>query len=89
MLNVMRRILEYYFSVIGGINYEACINQFEGTDKIICKSLIAFINDGSHSVFEDLIFTPIDGSVERYKQVFKLVFEKMGHIEHYNMMVNK
>ena len=89
MLNVMRRILEYYFNVIGGINYEACINKFEGTDKIICKSLIAFINDGSHSVFEDLIFTPIDGSVERYKQVFQLVFEKMGHIEHYNMMMSK
>lgn len=57
MLNVMRRILEHYFTVVGGINYEACINQFEGTDKIICKALIAFINDGSHSVFEDLIFT--------------------------------
>lgn len=89
MLNVMRRILEHYFTVVGGINYEACINQFEGTDKIICKALIAFINDGSHSVFEDLIFTPSDGSVERYKQVFEKVFDKLGHIEHYKMMMNK
>lgn len=89
MLNVMRRILEHYFTFVGGINYEACINQFEGTDKIICKALIAFINDGSHSVFEDLIFTPSDGSVERYKQVFEKVFDKLGHIEHYKMMMNK
>ncbi len=89
MLNVMRRILEHYFTVVGGINYEACINQFEGTDKIICKALIAFINDGSHSVFEDLIFTPEDGSIERYKQVFERVFDKLGHIEHYKMMMNK
>lgn len=89
MLNVMRRILEHYFTVVGGINYESCINQFEGADKIICKALIAFINDGSHSIFEDLIFTPSDGSVERYKQVFEKVFDKLGHIEHYKMMMNK
>lgn len=89
ILNVMRRILEHYFTVVGGINYEACVNHFNGTDKIICKALIAFINDGSHSVFEDLIFTPEDGSIESYQRVFKLVFEKLGHIDHYTMMMEK
>lgn len=88
-MNVMRRILEHYFMIIGGIDYEKCINQIEGTDKIICKALVSFINDGSHSVFEDLIFTPDDGDIENYKRVFKLVFEKLGHIDHYNMMMNK
>ena len=89
LMNVMRRILEHYFMIIGGINYEKCINQIEGTDKIICKALVSFINDGSHSVFEDLIFTPDDGDIENYKRVFKLVFEKLGHIDHYNMMMDK
>ena len=89
LMNVMRRILEHYFMIIGGIDYEKCINQIEGTDKIICKALVSFINDGSHSVFEDLIFTPDDGDKENYKRVFKLVFEKLGHIDHYNMMMNK
>lgn len=89
LMNVMRRILEHYFMIIGGIDYEKCINQIEGTDKIICKALVSFINDGSHSVFEDLIFTPDDGDIENYKRVFKLVFEKLGHIDHYNMMMNK
>ena len=89
LLNVMRRILEHYFMVVGGIDYEKCINLLEGTDKIICKALVSFINDGSHSVFEDLIFTSDDGEIENYKRVFKLVFEKLGHIEHYEMMMNK
>lgn len=89
LMNVMRRILEHYFMVIGGIDYEKCINQIEGSDKIICKALISFINDGSHSVFEDLIFAPDDGDIENYKRVFKMVFDKLGHIDHYNMMMSK
>lgn len=89
LMNVMRRILEHYFMIVGGIDYEKIINQIEGTDKIICKALISFINDGSHSVFEDLIFTPDDGDIENYKRVFKMVFKKLGHIDHYNMMMNK
>lgn len=89
LMNVMRRILEHYFMVIGGIDYERCINEIEGTDKIICKALVSFINDGSHSVFEDLIFASDDSDIENYKRVFRLVFDKLGHIDHYNMMMNK
>ena len=89
LMNIMRRILEHYFMVIGNINYEKCINEIEGSDKIICKSLVSLINEGSHSVFEDFIFAPDDSDIENYKRVFKLVFEKLGHIDHYNMMMNK
>ena len=85
----MRRILEHYFMVIGSINYERCINEIEGSDKIICKSLVSLINEGSHSVFDDFIFAPDDSDIENYKRVFRLVFEKLGHIDHYNMMMNK
>ena len=41
IFNTLRRILEYYFNIIGGLDYEKCINEFEGQDKIICKALIA------------------------------------------------
>ena len=89
LMNIMRRILEHYFMVIGSINYERCINEIEGSDKIICKSLVSLINEGSHSVFDDFIFAPDDSDIENYKRVFRLVFEKLGHIDHYNMMMNK
>jgi wobble nucleotide-excising tRNase len=85
--NSLRRILEYYFNIIGGLDYENCINEFEGEEKIICKSLISWINDGSHFINEDLIvYTELE-SVEKYLNVFKSIFEKMGHISHYEMMM--
>ena len=83
----MRRILEHYFQVIGGIKYEECINKFEGEDKLICKALIAFINDGSHSIFDDLVVSFDESSLENYLRVFKLIFERLHHIDHYNMMM--
>ena len=83
----MRRILEHYFQVIGGIKYEECINEFEGEDKLICKALIAFINDGSHSIFDDLVVSFDESSLENYLRVFRLIFERLHHIDHYNMMM--
>ena len=87
--NTMRRILEHYFNIVGGLNYEKCINEFEGTDKIICKALVAFINDGSHSVFEDLIFSVDDLGFDNYKRVFRLIFKNLNQIDHYNMMMKE
>ena len=87
VFNTMRRILEHYFQVIGGIKYEECINKFEGEDKLICKALIAFINDGSHSIFDDLVVSFDESSMENYLRVFRLIFERLHHIEHYNMMM--
>jgi wobble nucleotide-excising tRNase len=46
----MRRILEYYFNIIGGLDYEKSINEFDGEEKIIFKSLFSWINDGSHFI---------------------------------------
>lgn len=87
IFNTLRRILEYYFNIIGGLDYEVCINSFEGEEKIICKSLVSWINDGSHFINDDLIFHTDDEAVLKYLRVFKLIFEKMDHISHYNMMV--
>jgi len=87
IFNTMRRILEHYFQVIGGINYEECINLFEGEELLICKALISYINDGSHSIFEDLIVSFDDEDIDKYLRVFKMVFEKLHHIDHYNMMM--
>ena len=87
VFNTMRRILEHYFQVIGGINYENCINEFEGEDKIICKALIAFINDGSHTIFDDLVVSFDESSLENYLRVFKMIFERLNQIDHYNMMM--
>lgn len=85
--NTMRRILEYYFNIIGGISYEKAINKFEGIEKNICNSLISCINDSSHYINEDVNVIFDDDMLDKYLDVFKKIFENMGHISHYNMMM--
>lgn len=87
--NTMRRILEYYFSVIGGIDYEKCIDMFDGADKITCKALVSCINEGSHMISDDfvIVFTP--EAMKSYRRVFKEIFYKLGQQAHYEMMMEK
>lgn len=87
IFNTMRRILENYFNIIGGIDYERCVNEFEGEDKLICKSLISCINEQSHTISDDYFMCIADSEVDHYLRVFRDVFTKMNHLSHYNMMM--
>lgn len=89
IFNTLRRILEYYFNIIGGLDYEKCINKFDGEEKIICKTLISWINDGSHFINDDLAVHIEPETIEKYLGVFKEIFIKMDHESHYNMMMEK
>lgn len=60
--------------------------SFLGSQEI-CRSLLCWVNDGSHCIPDDLHIVPDDDVVERYMRVFELIFIKMGHIDHYNMMM--
>ena len=80
-------ILENYFKILGGIDYEASVKQFEGEDKVICKSLISCINEQSHTISDDYFMCVEDSETEQYLRIFSEIFEKMGHISHYNMMM--
>lgn len=86
--NTMRRIIEYYFKILGGINEDDIIECFTGEDKIICRSLFAWINEGSHEVFDDINIQITDENINKYKMIFKTIFEKTEHDKHYNMMMN-
>lgn len=85
--NTMRRILEHYFNVIGHANYEKLISEFSGQDKLICQSLLAYINIGSHIINDDFQLSISNDMVDKYKEVFKKVFENTNQINHYNMMM--
>lgn len=87
--NIMRRIIENYFGILGKKVDDTIIDSFNTTEeKIICRSLISWINDGSHSIPDDFYIDSYTDSVERYKLVFKDIFVKMGHEAHYNMMMS-
>ncbi len=86
--NTMRRILENYFGMLGGRRDDYLVEQFESTeDKLIAKSLLYWINDGSHSIPDDLFIDPYTDAIPRYKKVFRDIFDKSGHLPHYNMMM--
>lgn len=87
--NTLRRILEYYFNIIGGMSYEKCISEFEGEEKQICKTLVSWINDGSHFINDDLVIDSEPDIIEKYVRVFELIFTKLGHESHYKMMMKK
>lgn len=86
--NVMRRILENYFKFLGNIDLDSLEEQFELEDKMRCRSLISWINDGSHFISEDLYVEANEDVVERYFKVFKDIFDNQGHIAHFNMMMS-
>lgn len=87
--NTLRRILENYFKILGGIDPDKICERFEGKDKFICKSLFSWVNDGSHSAFDDLYESIDDTVVEAYLSVFKNIFVNEGHLAHYDMMMKK
>lgn len=87
--NTMRRIIENYFKILGKYGDDDLIDKFsKPQEKEICRSLICWINEGSHTIPDDLFVELQDNTIENYFKVFKSIFKETGHIEHYNMMMN-
>ena len=85
--NTMRRIVENYLTVLGGLKADEIVEKFEGRDAQICASLFSWINDGSHSSHDDVYVAVDDNAVQGYLRVFQEVFERTGHGAHYRMMM--
>jgi wobble nucleotide-excising tRNase len=86
--NTLRRILESYFKVYGGIEFDTIAAMFEGEEKLICNALISWIHDGSHYAHDDLYVVIDDAMVDTYEKVFEAIFKKSGHGAHYEMMMS-
>lgn len=87
--NTLRRILESYFKILGGIDPKSLDRHFIGPDKVVCKSLFSWINAGSHGFDDNLHFSVDDGSVENHLRVFKDIFDHSRHGAHYRMMMRE
>lgn len=87
--NTLRRIVENYFKIFGGIDPKAICEKFEGKEKLICNSLFSWVNDGSHYAMDDLYMSLDQGAIDAYLAVFEQVFIKMGHEPHYKMMMER
>ncbi len=89
--NVMRRIIEYYFRILGGFKHNDSLNEyFENIEeKQVCNSFISWFNDGSHGISDDLFVQSQDTSIETYLKVFENIFKVTGHEAHYKMMMRE
>lgn len=86
--NSMRRIIENYFKILGSMGDDDILSKFTcPNEQLICKSLICWVNDGSHCIPDDLFIDGQFASIDEYNRIFEAVFEKTGHISHYNMMM--
>jgi len=85
--NTIRRILEAYFQMVG-LSLRDLPNKFnDAKEKNIARSHIAWINQGSHSINEDLYYSCTDEVMEMQLKIFKNIFEKTKHLPHYNKMM--
>ncbi len=87
--NVMRRIIEYYFRILGGFKHNDSLSEcFENIEEErVCNSFVSWLNDGSHGISDDLFVQSQDTSIETYLKVFEKIFEITGHEAHYKMMM--
>ncbi|WP_171016828.1 AAA family ATPase [Pseudalkalibacillus caeni] len=86
--NIMRRIIENYFKLLGKYGDEDLIKEFPSKqEQEICRSLIYWINEGSHTIPDDLYVEHPEATNEKYFKVFERIFFYMGHYEHYKMMM--
>lgn len=86
--NSMRRIVETYFSSFGGARSIAEIAaNFSGEDAIACESLVSWLHVGSHSIFDDLEYSPDVETSETFLKVFERLFIETGNAGHYRTMM--
>lgn len=86
--NTMRRIIENYFKILGKFGDDDLINKFNTQEeRDICRSLLCWINDGSHCLPDDLFIQTPEDETQRFLDVFKGIFELTDNLGHYNMMM--
>jgi wobble nucleotide-excising tRNase len=91
--NTMRRILEQFLKTIGmggpNNNNKELIKLFDDKDKYVVKSLLSYINDGSHSIMDGLYVSQDERANESAFNIFREIFVKLGFEDHYKMMMNE
>ena len=86
--NILRRILESYFRVMGGGIWDDEITPLlTESERHVFRALFRWVNDGSHSILEDVYYSPSPISQDVYLQVFERIFEVTNQGAHFQMMI--
>ncbi|WP_180957488.1 AAA family ATPase [Brevibacterium antiquum] len=85
--NAMRRIIENYFQIAGGLDTDKVIARIPESDRWACQALLSWYNDGSHTSPWDIDYSSISSDATTHIRAFQRVFEASGHAAHYEMMM--
>jgi wobble nucleotide-excising tRNase len=85
--NTLRRILEYAARQFGGFEIHDIEKTFSGDELTACRALMAWANDGSHSIHDDIFISDGGGASEIFLRVFGIIFERCGWKKHYDAMM--
>lgn len=85
--NAMRRIIENYFHITGGLDTDTLISRIPEDERWACQALLAWYNDGSHTAPWDVDYSSLSSDATVHLKAFKLIFEASGHIAHHDMMM--
>lgn len=86
--NTMRRIFDSYFKLLGGLDIDKACDGLVGDEKIAARALLAWTNDGSHAVHDDLYMVPNVDANALYLRVFRRIFDNLHQSDHYRMMMD-
>lgn len=91
MQNTIRRIIDTYFVMFGGYDKRTLFDgKFEEAEEMtIVNSLAKWTDEGSHDLPESLFVESPHITNEKYMVVFRKMFDRMGHLEHYKMMMGE
>ncbi len=84
--NILRRIVEHYFHIVGGWKEEKIMEKVPKEHREACLSLTQWMNSGSHALADDMYCDTLSDA-QAYLNAFKNLFDVSGHLEHYKMMM--
>ena len=87
--NAMRRILETYVEMVGGINKKKIQDLFPEDERLLCRSLLAWTNAGSHRLLDDSGWETSVRQNSVWIDTFHKIFVYANHESHYEKMMNK
>lgn len=88
--NVMRNIIEYFFSYIGNGSYQKIIAQLENEQNQKYTPFIRFVNRKSHSDLKnmDMAYDTNSIDIDNFIETFEKIFDNNDiYKEHYNKMM--
>lgn len=87
--NVLRRILENYFRILGdGIWEDDIAPLLSSAERPVLHALFSWVNEGSHGILEEIYHSPSTEEQDTYLQVFRRIFEETDQLPHYNLMLH-